>query len=81
MQEDKLVAYASWQLKPYEKNYPTRDLELAAVVFELKILRRYLYGIPCKVYMDHDSLKYIFTEKEPNLRQRRGLELLKDYDL
>jgi len=81
MQEDKVVAYASRQLKPYEKNYPTYDLELAAVVFTLKIWRHYLYGVPCKIYIDHQSLKYIFTQKELNLRQQCWLELLKDYDL
>jgi len=59
MQEDKIVAYASRQLKPYEKNYPTRDLELAPVVFALKIWRHYLYGVLCKIYTDHLSLKYI----------------------
>ena len=81
MQEGKVIAYASRQLKPYEKNYPTHDLELAAVVFALKIWRHYLYGRPCKIFTDHKSLKYIFTQKELNLRQRRWLELLKDYDL
>ncbi|GKV48180.1 hypothetical protein SLEP1_g55007, partial [Rubroshorea leprosula] len=81
MQHDKVVAYASRQLKPYEKNYPTHDLELAAVVFALKIWRHYLYGEKCEIFTDHKSLKYIFTQKELNMRQRRWLELLKDYDL
>jgi len=81
MQEDKVVAYASRQLKPYEKNYTTHDFELAPVVFTLKIWRHYLYGVPCKIYTNHQSLKYIFTQKELNLRQRHWLELLKDYDL
>jgi len=81
MQEDKIVAYASRQLKPYEENYPTHDLKLTAVVFALKIWRHYLYGVPCKIYTDYQSLKYIFTQKELNLRQRRWLELLKDYNL
>lgn len=81
MQERKVIAYASRQLKNHEKNYPTHDLELAAVVFALKIWRHYLFGVPCKIYTDHKSLKYIFTQKELNLRQRRWLELLKDYDL
>jgi len=81
MQGDRVIAYASQQLKSYEKNYPTHDLELTAVVFALKIWRHYLYGAPCKIYTDHQSLKYIFTQKELNLRQRRWLELLKDYDL
>nr|GEZ81954.1 retrotransposon protein, putative, Ty3-gypsy subclass [Tanacetum cinerariifolium] len=67
-------------LKPYEVNYPTHDLELAAVVFALKIWRDYLYGESCDVFTDHKSLKYIFTQRELNMRQRRWLELLKDYD-
>lgn len=81
MQQGKVIAYASRQLKVHEKNYPTHDLELAAVVFALKIWRHYLYGVPCKIYTDHKSLKYIFTQKELNMRQRRWLELIKDYDL
>ncbi|KAL4379294.1 hypothetical protein GQ457_02G032210 [Hibiscus cannabinus] len=81
MQEGRVVAYASRQLKVHEKNYPTHDIELAAVVFALKIWRHYLYGEKCIVYTDHKSLKYLMTQKELNLRQRRWLELLKDYDL
>ncbi|KAL4277816.1 hypothetical protein GQ457_03G008370 [Hibiscus cannabinus] len=81
MQEGRVVAYASRQLKVHEKNYPTHDIELAAVVFTLKIWRHYLYGEKCIVYTDHKSLKYLMTQKELNLRQRRWLELLKDYDL
>ena len=81
MQHGKVVAYASRQLKPYEQNYPTHDLELAAVIFALKIWRHHLYGAQCEVFTDHKSLKYIFTQKELNMRQRRWLELLKDYDL
>jgi len=81
MQEDEIVPYASRQLKSYEKNYPTHDLELAIVVFALQIWRHYLYGLPCKIFTDHQSLKYIFTQKELNIRQRHWLELLKDYDL
>ena len=80
MQDGKVVAYASRQLKPHEKNYPTHDLELAAVVFALKIWRHYLYGEKCRIYTDHKSLKYLLMQKELNLRQRRWLELLKDYD-
>ncbi|GJX75614.1 retrotransposon protein, putative, ty3-gypsy subclass [Tanacetum coccineum] len=80
MQHGKVIAYASRQLKPYEANYPTHDLELAAVVFALKIWRHYLYGETCDIFTDHKSLKYIFTQKELNMRQRRWLELLKDYD-
>lgn len=81
MQNGKVIAYASRQFKPYEENYPTHDLELAAVVFALKIGRHYLYGEHCEVYTYHKSLKYIFTQKDLKLRQRRWLELLKDYDL
>ena len=81
MQGGKVVVYASRQLKPHEVNYPTHDLELAAVVFALKIWRHYLYGQRCEIYTDHKSLKYLFTQKELNIRQRRLLELIKDYDL
>jgi hypothetical protein len=80
MQQGKVITYASRQLKTYERNYPTHDLELAAVVFALKIRRHYLYGERCEIYIDHKSLKYFFTQKELNMRQRRWLELLKDYD-
>ena len=71
MQEDKVIAYASRQLKPHEKNYPTHDLELAAIVFALKIWLHYLFGEKCDVYSDHKSLKYLMTQKYLNLRQRR----------
>ncbi|KAJ1684802.1 hypothetical protein LUZ63_016192 [Rhynchospora breviuscula] len=81
MQDDRVIAYASRQLRPHEKNYPTHDLELAAVIFALKIWRHYLYGEKCKIFTDHQSLKYVFTQKELNLRQRRWLELMKDYDM
>nr|GFB48605.1 putative polyprotein [Tanacetum cinerariifolium] len=77
MQHGKVIAYASRQLKPYEVNYPTHDLELVVVVFALKIWRHYLYGESCYVFADHKSLKYIFTQRELNMRQRRWLELLK----
>ena len=60
--------------------YPTHDLKLAAIVFALKIWRHYMYGERCEIYIDHKSLKYIFTQKELNMRQRRWLELIKDYD-
>lgn len=80
MQKGKVIAYASRQLKQYEQNYPTHDLELAAVVHALKIWRHYLYGNKCDIYTDHKSLKYFFTQKELNMRQRRWLELVKDYD-
>ncbi|WRX11506.1 Reverse transcriptase [Theobroma cacao] len=81
MQDEKVVAYAYRQLKRHEANYPTHDLELAAVVFALKIWRHYLYGEHCRIFTDHKSLKYLLTQKELNLRQRRWLELIKDYDL
>jgi hypothetical protein len=68
MQNGNVIAYASRQLKPYEQNYPTHDLELAAVVFALKIWRHCLYGERCEIYTDHKSLKYLFTQKELNMR-------------
>jgi len=80
MQDNKVVAYASRQLRIHERNYPTHDLELAAVVFVLKIWRHYLYVSRFEVFSDHKSLKYLFDQKELNMRQRRWLELLKDYD-
>ena len=67
-------------MKPHEQNYPTHDLELAAVVFSLKIRLHYLYGEKCRIYTDHKSLKYLLTHKELNLRQQRWLELFKNYD-
>jgi len=70
MQNRQVVAYASRQLKVHEKNYPTHDLELAAVVFVLKIWRHYLYGSRFEVFSDHKSLKYLFDQKEFNMRQR-----------
>ena len=70
MQGGKVVAYASRQLRPHELNYPTHDLELAAVVHSLKIWRHYLIGNRCEVYSDHKSLKYLFTQPDLNLRQR-----------
>jgi hypothetical protein len=81
MQNGKVVSYASCQLKHHEKNYPTHDLELASVVHALKVWRHYLMGKHCDVFTDHKSLKYIFTHKELNMRQRRWLELIKDYDM
>ena len=77
MQGGKVVAYASRQLKPHEKNYSTYDLELAAIVFALKIWRHYLYGEKCFIYIDHKSLKYLPSQRELNLRQRRWMELRK----
>ncbi|KAK1551492.1 hypothetical protein QYE76_016849, partial [Lolium multiflorum] len=81
MQEGKVISYLSRQLKQHEQNYPTHDLELAAVVLALKVWRHYLMGNRCEIYSDHKSLKYIFTQKELNMRQRRWLELIKDYDM
>ncbi|GKA83174.1 putative reverse transcriptase domain-containing protein [Tanacetum coccineum] len=80
MQRDKVIAYASRQLKIHEKNYTTHDLELGAVVFALKIWRHYLYGTKCTVFTNHKSLQHILDQKELNMRQRRWLELLNDYD-
>ena len=80
MQHGKVITYASRQLKKHEQNYPTHDLEMAAVVFALKTWRHYLYGVTCEIYTDYKSLKYIFQQRDLNLRQRRWLELLKDYD-
>ncbi|GJS44231.1 putative reverse transcriptase domain-containing protein [Tanacetum coccineum] len=80
MQREKVIAYASRQLKPNEENYTTHDLELGAVVFALKIWRHYLYGTKCTVFTDHKSLQHILDQKELNMRQRRWLELLADYD-
>ncbi|WMV19420.1 hypothetical protein MTR67_012805, partial [Solanum verrucosum] len=71
MQNGKVIAYASRQLKVHENNYPTHDLELAVVVFALKIWRHYLYGVHVDIFTDHKSLQYVFTQKELNLRQRR----------
>ena len=71
MQKCRVVAYASRKLKKHEENYPTHDLELAAVVFALKLWRHYLYGESLEVFFDHKSLKYIFTQRDLNARQRR----------
>ena len=81
MQHGNVIAYASRQHKVDERNYPTHDLELAAVVFTLMIWRNYLHGGHVDVYTNHKSLQYIFTQKELNLRQKRWSELLKDYDM
>jgi hypothetical protein len=81
MQEGRVIAYAPRQLKKHEVNYPTHDLELAAVVHALKIWRHYLLGNKVHIFTDHKSLRYIFTQPELNLRQRRWLELIKDYNL
>lgn len=81
IQEGKVLAYASRQLKQHERNYPTHDLELATIVFALKIWRHYLYGEKCHIFTDHKSLKYLMSQKKLNLRQCRWLELIKDYDM
>nr|KYP32282.1 Retrovirus-related Pol polyprotein from transposon 17.6 [Cajanus cajan] len=80
MQGGKVVAYSSRQLKTHERNYPTHDLELATVVFALKSWRHYLYGVKFSVFSDHKSLKYLFDQKELNMRQGRWMEFLKDFD-
>nr|GEW67409.1 putative reverse transcriptase domain-containing protein [Tanacetum cinerariifolium] len=80
MQKEKVIAYASRQLKVHEKNYTTHDLELGAVVFALKMWRHYLYGTKCVVFTDYKRLQRILDQKELNMRQRRWLELLSDYD-
>ena len=80
MQSGRVVAYGSCQLKNHEQNYPTHDVELAAIVFALKIWHHYLYGEEFEVYSDHKSLKYIFTQRDLNMRQRRWMEFLEDYD-
>ncbi|GJX72292.1 putative reverse transcriptase domain-containing protein [Tanacetum coccineum] len=80
MQREKVISYASCQLKIHEKNCTTHDLELGSVVFSLKLWRHYLYGTKCMVFTDHKSLQHILNQKEPNMRQRRWLELPSDYD-
>ncbi|GKF70436.1 putative reverse transcriptase domain-containing protein, partial [Tanacetum coccineum] len=80
IQRGKVITYASRQLKKHEENYPTHDLEFAVVVFALKIWRHYLYGVKFIIYTDHRSLQYFLEKKDPNMWQRRWLDLLKDYD-
>nr|GEX39745.1 putative reverse transcriptase domain-containing protein [Tanacetum cinerariifolium] len=80
MQREKVIAYASRQLKPHDENYTTHDLELGAGVFALKIWRHYLYGTKCIVFTDHKSLQHVLNQKELNMRQCHWLELLADYD-
>ena len=80
IQNGQVVAYASRQLKTCERNYPTHDLELVAIVFALKMWRHYMFSSKFKVFSDHKSLKYLFGQKELNIRQRRWLDFLKDYD-
>ena len=80
MQNGRVIAYASRQLRPNEVSYPVHDLELATVVFALKIWKHYLYGETFQIFTDHKSLKYLMSQRELNMRQRRWMELLKDYD-
>jgi hypothetical protein len=81
MQDNRVIAYTSRALRPHEQNYPTHDMELAIVVHALKMWRHYLMGTHYNNFTDHKSLKYIFTQADLNMRQRRWLELIKDYDL
>ena len=81
MQGGRVVSYASRQLKPHEMNYATHDLEVVAVVHALKTWRHFFIGNHCEIFTDHQSLKYIFTQPDLNLRQRRWVELISDYDL
>ena len=80
MQMQRVIAYASRQLRVHEQNYPTHDLELAAVVFALKVWRHYLYGVQFELFTNHKSLRYLYSQKELNQRQSRWMELIKDYD-
>jgi hypothetical protein len=75
-----VIVYASKQLKSHEVNYPIHDLELAAIIFALRVWRHYLYGSRVQIFTDHKSLKYLMTQKELNIRQRQWVELIKDYD-
>jgi hypothetical protein len=81
MQDNRVIANAYRALRLHEQNYPTHGLELAVVVHALKMWRHYLMGTHCNIYTDHKSLKYIFTQADLNMRRRRWLELIKDYDL
>ncbi|CAN4117414.1 unnamed protein product [Withania somnifera] len=81
MRRGRVIAYSSRRVKVHERNYPTHDLELAAVVFALKIWRHYLYGVKCEILYDHCSLRYIMSREELNSRKRRWIELPKDYDI
>ena len=81
MQDGKVISYASRQPKVHEMNYPAHDLELATMVFALKLWRHYLYGVHVDKFTDHKSIQYVFTQRELSLCQRRWLELLKDYDM
>ena len=80
MQFERVVAYASRQLKNHERNYPTHDMELEAIAIALKIWCHHLYGEQFEVFLDHKSLKYIFTQRDLNIRQCEWMEYLEDYD-
>ena len=80
MQSGRVMAYSSQHVKNHEQNYLTHDMELATIVFALKIWRHYLYGEKFKVFLDHKSLKYIFTQRDLNMRQHIWMEYLEDYD-
>nr|GEX87649.1 putative reverse transcriptase domain-containing protein [Tanacetum cinerariifolium] len=80
MQREKVITYASRQLRTHEENYMTHDLELGAVVFALRLWRHCLYGVKCTMFTNHKSLQYILDQKKLNMRQRRWIELLSDYD-
>jgi hypothetical protein len=79
MQHERVIAYTSRQLKPYEVNYPFHDLELAVIVFALRVWRHYLYRSRVQIFTDHKSLKYLITQKEVYMRQKQWVELIKDY--
>ncbi|CAN4101437.1 unnamed protein product [Withania somnifera] len=81
MRQGQVIAYASRQPKVHERNYPTHDLELATVVFALKMRRQYLYGVKYEIFTDHRSLRYIMSRRELNSRRHRWIELPKDYDI
>ena len=81
MQERKVIAYGSLKLCPHEDKYPTHDLELAAMIYALKLWRHYLLGNRCEIYTDHQSLKYLFNHPDLNLRQQRWLETIADFNL
>ena len=80
MQTQRVVAYASRQLKIHERNYPTHDLELAAVIFAPNLWRHYLFRVQFELFTDHKSIRYLFSQKELNQRQRRQMEFIKDYE-
>jgi hypothetical protein len=81
MQEGWVILYSSWQLRHHEEHYPTHDLELVAAMMALQTWHHYLHGNAVHIYTDHKSLKYIFTQLDLNMRQRRWLKLIKDYEL